>query len=204
MFSLLPHETLVTGSLDSLSNSQLSLSNDKLVFPCVLRVPVSPEEPAWVAKISDANHLGCSTATDKAEPAGVHGPSCSGRDSLHFQCLLQLLCPFLPFCNQSIFSFLPASLLSLFSWVFLCLHFSFFPHLNLHPVHFFLYTPKIHSLPCTTDPQERRWWWQNHVPPRPLLHWPFFPIEAILILQKMIMETMNKIWQYPFPPCKLT
>lgn len=172
-------QDLIRGNLDSLSSSQLSLCHDKLVFPCVLQDPVSPEEPAWVSKISDANHLGCSTATYKAEPAGVHGSSCSGRDFFHFQCTLQLLCPFLPFSNQSIFSFLPDSLLLFFSQVFLCLHFSCLRHLDLHSVHFFLYTPKIQSLQFTIDPQEKTWWWQDHVvPPRSLLHRPPFPINS--------------------------
>lgn len=170
-------------ALDSLSNSQLSLCNDKLVFPRVLRDPASPEEPAWVSEIADANHLGCSTGTYKAEPADVHRPSCAGRYFFHFQCILQLLCPFLPFPNQSIFSFLTDSLLPFFSQVFLCLHFSFLPHLNLHSVHFFLYTPKFQSLQFTSDPQEKRWWWQDHVvPPRSLLHRPPFPIKDILFL----------------------
>lgn len=175
LFLVAPQD-LITGNLDNLSNSQLSLCNDKLVFPCVLWVPLSSEEPAWVSEISDVNHLGCSTATYKAKPAGVHGLSCSGKDFFHFQCILQLLCPFLPFSNQSIFSCLPDSLLLLFSQVFQCLHFSFFPHLNWHSVHFFLYTPKIHSLQCTTDTHERRWWWQDRVvPPRPVSTYPSFP-----------------------------
>lgn len=36
---------LITGHIDRLNNSQPCLCSDKLVFPCVLLIPVSPEDP---------------------------------------------------------------------------------------------------------------------------------------------------------------
>lgn len=158
---LLP-KTLITGHLDRLKNSQLSLYNDKLTFPPVLLIPVSPAEPAWVAKVPNVILLGCSVATYKVRASWCAGPCCSRRDFFHYQHLPQLLCPFHLQTSPSFPLFLPLSF-PCFSKSFYDYIFPFFPHLNFYSVHFFLYPPKNHSPTCTTDHQESSWWWQDHL-----------------------------------------